>query len=259
MRQWLLIYRKEMLEMRRSGKWLWVPIVAILLSVMNPVTSYYMPQILDKAGNLPEGTIIQIPLPSAPEVMMETLSQFGTMGVLILVLASMGIVAGERESGVASIIMVKPVSHLSFITAKWAGILTLAMASFAAGYASAWYYTELLIGHVPVARSLASMGAYSLWLAFVLTVTVMMSTWLRGNGAVAFVSLFATAAIFILTGVFGQYLLWSPARMADHAGAFLLQGGPLTAFPLNVAASLALIAGILAAAVLLFRRQELPE
>lgn len=259
MRQWLVLYRKELLEMWRSGKWLWVPVVSILLCVTNPVSSYYMPQILDKAGNLPEGTIIQIPVPKASEVMASTLSQFGTTGLLILVLASMGIVAAERTGGIAAMILVKPVKHASYISAKWAGVLTLAGASFLAGYVSSWYYTELLIGHVDPGRCAAAFGLYSLWLVFVLTITLFMSTWLRGGGAVAFVSLFAAAVLSVLSGLLSRFTGWSPGRLTGYAGAVLNGSESLSSIIGSGILTLILAAAMLAGAVRLIRRQELPD
>lgn len=259
MKTWMVLYRKENLEMWRSGKWLWVPVVAILLSVMNPVSSYYMPQILDMAGNMPEGTIIQIPVPKPHEVMADTLSQFGTMGVLILVLASMGIVASERTGGAAAMIMVKPVKHASFITAKWAALLTLGMSSFLAGYASAWYYTELLIGHVDPGRAAAAFGLYGLWLVFILTLTVLMSTWLKGSGAVAFITLFLTAGVSIAGSLLPRFTKWSPGRLADQANTVLMSGKPEFSAVLSVTVALLLIGFLLAASVQLFRRVELAE
>jgi ABC-2 type transport system permease protein len=259
MRQWMVMYRKELLEMWRSGKWLWVPVVSILLCVMNPVTSYYMPEILDKAGNLPEGTILQIPVPTAAEVMTSTLSQFGMMGILILVLASMGIVSAERTGGVAAMILVKPVHHFSYISAKWAGVLTLAGVSFLAGYASAWYYTELLIGHVDIGGGILAFGAYGLWLAFVLTVTVLMSTLLRGGGAAAFVSLFIAAALSLITGLLPRFMEWSPGRLPGQAGVLLQAGEALSSLVWSICVTLIFIVAMLLASARSLRLQELSE
>lgn len=259
MNQWIVLFRKEMKEMWRSGKWLWVPVVFLLLGIMNPISSYYLPDILEKAGNLPEGAVIEIPPPKPSEVMVETLSQYGTMGVLILVLANMGVVSAERTSGIASMIMVKPVRYFSYITAKWASMVTLAAVSFLAGYGGAWYYTELLIGHVDPARAAAGFTVYGLWLIFILTVTLMMSTWLRSGGAIAFVTLFIAAALSILSGLFSRYAGWSPGRLADHAGAILMEGRGQASFPWSVGTTVLAAAALLFAAVRLFRTRELPE
>jgi len=258
-RQWWVLYQKEMTEMWRNGKWLWVPVVFVLLGIMNPISSYYMPEILKSAGNLPEGAVIQIPMPKPPEVLVETLSQYGTLGVLILVLASMGVVSAERTSGIAAMILVKPVSYFSYITAKWAGLLSLMAVSFSAGYFAAWYYTEALIGPVELSRVASGFLVYGLWLIFVLTVTMFMSIWLKGGGAIAFITIAITAALSILTGLFSRYMTWSPSRLAGHAGSFLTEGTAASRFGLTLGITALLIVVLLAAGVSLFRRQELVE
>ncbi|MDG0794039.1 hypothetical protein OMP38_26850 [Cohnella ginsengisoli] len=64
MSQWLVLYAKEMLGMRRSYKWLWLPLVFLLLGIMNPVTTYYMPQLLEASGISAEAAAA-IPTPTA--------------------------------------------------------------------------------------------------------------------------------------------------------------------------------------------------
>jgi len=259
MTQWLVLYRKEMLELWRSMKWLWVPVVFVILGVMQPISSYYLPDILKSAGNLPEGAIIQIPTPSSLEVLAQTISQYGTMGVLILVLSSMGIVAGERQSGVAAMILVKPVPHASFITAKWAAASTLTLASFAAGFAAAWYYTVILFGEVPIAQTLQGFAAYALWLMFVITVTVTMSALFKGNGAIAFISIGSIALLTIISGLLTRYLSWSPSKLADYAGNLLLTGKAGESLPYAIGISLAAMAVLLVLAIAGFKRKELVE
>lgn len=259
MKQWTVLYQKEMLEMWRSGKWLWVPVVCILLMAMNPVIAYYMPQIIDKAGNLPEGSIIQIPVPVPAQVMSDTLAQFSTMGILVLVLATMGIVSSERANGMSAMILVKPVKPLSYLTAKWAGMLTLMVISFSVGYASSWYYTEMLIGPVKVAEGLVAFGIYAVWLGFILTITLFMSTWLKGNGSVAFVTLLVTAVISLSSGLLPRFMAWSPGRLSGHAYAILSSGEALPSLFLSASVTLLLIAGALLGAVHIIGRQELAD
>ena len=164
MTQWAVLYRKEMMEMVRNYKILWIPIVFILLGVMQPVSSYYMPEILDTLGSLPEGTILEMPTPSGAEVLMDVLSNYGMLGVLILVLGAMGIVSAERQSGVAGMVMIKPVPYSSYILSKWAGFVTITLISLFIGYAASWYYTNLLIETVAFELIFQSVMIYSIWL-----------------------------------------------------------------------------------------------
>jgi ABC-2 type transport system permease protein len=259
MRQWTVLFAKEMLEMKRNAKWLWVPLVMILLGIMQPVTTYYTPQILKSMGGLPKGAVLEIPLPTGGEVLAKALSQYGTLGVLILVLASMAVVSGERQSGVAAMILVKPVSRFAYISAKWAGLLVLTLVSFFCGYMAAWYYTGQLIGKVPFAHVLQSFALYGLWLVFIVTVTLLMSVLFKANGAIAFAA-FATAAILsIVTRLAAKYMAWSPSRLADQAGLLLTKGAYGEHLALTLSFGILLIAGVLTLCVFSFRKQELAD
>jgi ABC-2 type transport system permease protein len=228
MRQWLVLFRKEMLEMSRNYKLIWVPLVFILLGIMQPVMFYFMPEILQTAGNLPEGAVIDIPMPSGGEVLMQTLGQYGMMGLLVLVLSMMSVVSGERNSSVIELILVKPVSYVNFITAKWAGMLTITTISFMLGYLGAWYYTMQLIGLVPIGDVVTSSLYYLLWLYLIVSVTLLTSTVFRSIGATAFVTLGSVALLTILTGLLNRVLAWSPSRLSELAGISAM-GSPIDA------------------------------
>src|SRR5699024_9883536 len=106
-----------------NKKWIWVPLVFILLAIIDPISNYYMPQIIDSIGGMPEGAVFEIPELSSAEVILMTLGQLSSLGVLVIILMSMGTIAGERKSGVIELILVKPVSYQHYITAKWAALL----------------------------------------------------------------------------------------------------------------------------------------
>jgi ABC-2 type transport system permease protein len=222
-KQWIVLYNKEMLEMWRNYKWLWVPIVFILLGMMNPVTTYYMPQLLE-ANGLSKEMIQAIPTPAGAEIMVKTLSQYSTLGVLILVLSFMGTVAAERVSGSSVMVLVKPVSHLSYIFAKWAAMLSLTTVSFALGYLATWYYTCVLIGQIPFAPIWQSLLIYAFWLVLVISVTLLYSSLLNSTGVIAFLSLLTLAAISLGTRFFLRYTLWSPGRLSAEAGSLVTKG-----------------------------------
>lgn len=208
---------KELLELVRSMKLIWVPLVFVALGIMQPVSLYYMPIILEKAGNLPEGAIIEIPPPEAAQVMADTLSQFGVLGLLVLVLVFMGIVSGERGSGTASLILVKPVSVASFLGAKWSSMLLLAWLSLLSGYAAAWYYTTLLIGPFSFEAFVRSAAVYGLWMAFGMSATLLFSTLLRSAAAAAFSTLGLLAALTLAAGLLPRYAGWSPGALGGYA------------------------------------------
>lgn len=256
MRQWFVLIQKESLEMWRNYKWLWVPLVFILLGVMQPLTTYYLPQIIESMGGFPEGAVFDIPLPTSEQVIVETFSQFGTVGVLILVLTTMGIVANERQSGVINLIIVKPVSHLTYILAKWTGAIALTCVSFILGVCSAAYYTVSLFGELNISLLIQSSLTYGLWLIFVISVTLFFSTFMRGSGAIAFISLLTAIILTLITSVFDWLMSWSPATLTGHAGSLLMTGAAGSGYGMALSLTIIIIAGLLAGATYIFRNLQ---
>lgn len=256
MKLWLVLWRKETLELWRSYRWLWMPLVFVALGMMQPAATYYMPQLIDSLGGLPEGAVIEIPTPSPGGVLAESLGQFNTIGILVLVLGSMGMVANERNSGAAALLLVKPVSFGAYVSAKWAAYTLLMLASVGLGQIAAWYYTMVLFDAVPVADLVTSTLAFALWLAFVLTALVLASVFVRAAALVAAVTIGVAILLGVLTQVFGDAAAWSPSNLVAWANARLTGGDP-PSLALPLGATMALIAVMLAAAIFAFPRRPL--
>lgn len=250
-----VMFQKEMLELVRSYKMIWVPLVFTVLGILQPVTNYYLPIILEKAGNMPDGTIIDVPIPSGAEVLTATLQQFGTMGVLVLVLVFMGIVSSERNSGAASLILVKPISTFAFICSKYLSMLALSWASLLLGYMASWYYTGLLFDGVSFTLFGSSFLVYGLWLSFVMAITLLFSTLLRSAAGAAFSTLGLAVIMSLLASIFPKYLGWNPGALSGYAYQTVMQSiSSSTQFGLSIALTFVLIAVAVAASVWLLRR-----
>ncbi|WP_169089505.1 ABC transporter permease [Paenibacillus sp. PL91] len=258
--RFVVMVQKELLELLRSYKLLWVPLVFILLGIMQPVSTYFMPVILEKAGSLPEGTVIEIPTPLGSEVLAQTLQQFGTIGVLVLVLVCMGTVSGERSSGTASLILVKPVSVLSFIGSKWTAMLLLTWGALIVGYFAAWYYTGLLFEEVSFAKMVGSLLIFGLWLSFLVTITILFSALLRSPAAAAFSALGGAVGLTLLAGLFPKQLGWSPGTLSGFASASVTTGIANTSrFGLVIALTIIGIAAAIALSAWVLRRSSAVE
>ncbi|MBA9084781.1 ABC-2 type transport system permease protein [Fontibacillus solani] len=257
MRQAWLMYRKELLGMARSYQLLWIPVVFMLLVVMQPVTSYYMPDILAASGSVPEELVADFPIPGPAEVMASVLGQYSTFGVFVLVIAGMKIVSGERYGGTAALVLVRPISSASFILAKWAGQMTLLILSFTISYAAAWYYTVQLLGHVPWREGLAAGGLYMMWLAFAISLTILLSTLLRGI-AVAMISLLMMFALSLVQNLAPSWFSWSPAGLLKLAAATIL-GAPVEAIYYPIIMTLLLCVVCIGIAIWSLRRQAIPD
>lgn len=256
MRQWSVLFKKEWTEMTRNYKILWIPLVFILLGIMQPVTSYYLPEIIKTAGELPEGAVFDIPVPTPQEVIVGTFGQYSQIGILVLVLAFMGIVAAEKNSGVSDIILVKPVSFANYITAKWVSIVLMTIGSFLLGIMASWYYTGVLIGDIGFGELMKGSLVYGTWLVFLVTVTLLLSSLFKSNIFVAFMSLLVAIGLSALTSLLSKWMTWSPARLSTHASKLLLTGSPDKQFALSLTVSILLTVILLVSSIYLFAKKE---
>jgi len=224
MMQWKTLFQKELQENWRNFKWVWVPLVIILLSIMDPITTYYLPMIMEAAGGLPEGAVFEIPTPKIHEVVMMSLGQLSSLGVFIIVLISMGVIAGERKSGVAELVLVKPVSYRNYITSKWVSLLLLVWVSLFLGMLTTWYYINLLFGDLSLTSIIQVTFFYGLWYTLVITFSILYNTLVKTPGLVAAFTIITIMVMSILTQIFNHILTWSPNTISEHIQSMLVTG-----------------------------------
>ncbi|WP_164670014.1 ABC transporter permease [Virgibacillus doumboii] len=222
--QWMTLFKKEFIENMRNFKWIWVPLVLILISIMDPISSYYLPQIIDAVGGMPEGTEFQLPEIQPSDAIRMSLSQMSLIGVAVIVLMSMGTISGERKSGVSELVLVKPVSYANYITAKWASILLLTLASFAVGILASWYYVNLLFGDLSFGALLQIFFFYGLWLALVVSLSIFYNTIVKIPGLVASCTIATIIVMKLITTIFGHLLEWSPNNISGYIQQMLVSG-----------------------------------
>ncbi|MFD2115687.1 ABC transporter permease [Paenibacillus yanchengensis] len=213
---------KEMIEFIRNYKMIWVPLAFIAYGIMQPVVTYYLPFILDHAGNLPAGTVIEIPTPAAAEVLASTLQQYGIFAVIIIVLITMGAISQERVSGIASIILAKPISITTYVMSKWVAYVLLAWSSFLIGISITGYYTRLLFAPFDLSLFWSSVALYSLWIVFIVSVTLVFSSILRSSIAAAAATLVLLGGLTLLSSLPLQYLHYIPSRLPTIAAQMLI-------------------------------------
>lgn len=257
--QWRTLFQKEILENWRNRKWIWVPLVFLLLAIMDPLSYYFLPEILDMAGGVPDGTIIDIPKLNVVEAMMMSLEEFSMFGMLIIILITMGTIAGERKNGQSEIILVKPVRYTNYMTAKWAAYALLIWTALAFGLFGNWYYINLLYGDVSFLIFLQVLFFYGLWLMFILTLTFFYQTICRTPGVVGACTI---ATLFILAGVrmtLGHKLVWLPNQMSTHLHS-LIQTNDISKDLLATSGLLvAVIVVLLITSIYVFKEKEMVQ
>src|SRR5699024_2014883 len=144
----------------------------------------YMPQFQDAAGGMPEGAVFEMSTPSPSEAIMMSLGQINSLGILLIDLISKETRAGERNSGITVLIIVKPIAYRNYILAKWFVLIVLIWLSLSAGLLMSWYYINILFGDFAFTTLLEVIFFYGLWLTLVGTISIFSNALFKSPGAV---------------------------------------------------------------------------
>lgn len=258
MKQFLIFLKKENVESMRNFKWLWMPLLFIVLGLTQPITTYYLPKMIDSIGDLPKGSVIKIPQPEAADVLFGTITQqFNMIGILAIVLAFMGSIPSERKNGSAALILVKPVSYNSYLLAKWTSALLLVWVSYILGMLANWYYTYQLFALVDFVIMLKGLIIYGIWLTLVVTFIFFFGSILNTAGATAAFTLIITIIFSFIPNIVQEKLAWFPSKLMQYTGQLwsyeTLQDGTISA----MVVTLCIITLFLASSLFLFKRKEL--
>ncbi|MCC2251519.1 ABC transporter permease [Virgibacillus sp. AGTR] len=251
-----VLLQKEMLENWRNKKWIWVPLVFLLLAIMDPISNYYLPQILESIGGLPDGTVLELPEYAPQDILLMSLGQFSSLGVLLIVLISMGTIAGEQKNGVMDLLLIKPISYRSIILAKWFSLLLLVWTSLFLGITASWYYTNSLYGEIEFLSMLLVTFYYGLWLTLVVTISIFYNAIIQTPGLVAFLTILTTIILSIVTNVFGTHIKWSPVNLSTYIHEMLVLGSVTSQLIATAFTTIVLIIIILSVAIYCFKKKQ---
>jgi ABC-2 type transport system permease protein len=246
-----VLIKKELKEQLKTYRFLIVAGVFLFFGLSTPLLVKYLPQLVELAG---EDIIIELPPPTALQALQEYSENTFQIGILVVLLVTMGAVAREREHGTAQMVLSKPVDRGAFVGAKLVGISLSFLVAFGLASAASYIYTVMLLGEADVAAFLALNLLLGLFFITAIAVTLLFSSLFKNQLAAGGVALVVLVGQAVLTQVpwIGDYM---PAALTGW-GMGLLEGPHPAAWG-AVAASLAIIGLSLYLARLKLHRTEI--
>lgn len=216
MNSFSVLLRKELRENVRNFKLYWIPIVFVIFGILEPVTNHFLPEIMKSVGNLPDGAQFNWPQFQGEDIFVSLMSQYQTIGILVIILAFMGTISSERKNGTATLLYVRPMSFGSYFLSKWIVINGIILGSVWLGFFAAWYYIQILFNPVAAGDVFAFLATYSVWIIFAVTVVLFFSAWLS-TGAAAGLSIVVLLILQIIDSVIGAFWTVSPWKVSTYA------------------------------------------
>lgn len=245
--------RKEITEQWRTSRFIIVGAILVGFGMMSPFLARWMPEIM---GMVPGAEMFAglIPAPTVQDAVAQFVKNINQFALLLAVFIPMGAIAQEKERGTAALVLVKPLSRGSFITAKFSAlVVTFAACLFLSGLAG-WYYTTALFEPV-------SFPAFMLLCLFILietlvivSFTLLSSTLFRSQGAAAGVSL-AFMLLISLVSSLPSLSHYTPTALVNWGTSQFI--GTVQPEWIGLGVSAGMIVLCLGLAWLIFRKQEI--
>lgn len=226
MNNFIVLIKKEFVQMVREFKVIWLPIVFIFLGITQPIVTHFLPAILGAVGG-GQGITIDPSMTAQKggEVLASTLgSQFDQLGLMILAISMMGIIQTDKANGMLAFILTRPVTVLSYIAGKIASNYLIAAFSAAIGYFASYLYVNYLFTDVPFSHMILALLFYLVWVLFIVSFTTMISTIFNSQGIIALISIVFLLGCRIIVGLIPIIDFVNPASMSKHAMAVLVTG-----------------------------------
>ena len=222
MRQFNTLLKKEFLDCLRSFKLLWIPLVFISIGVSDPLTNYYMKDILAAVGNMPEGFEMMFPELKPADLLAASTGQFQLVGLIVLVAVFVGSISRERQNGTATLLYVRPISATAIFMSKWVAASIVGILSALLGYAGSMYYISILYGTVDATSFIAMICTYFIWILFVMAITVALSAAFRTSVALA-LAIFVLPVGLVIDSIIGGFWYSTPWKLANYGVGFIAE------------------------------------
>jgi ABC-2 type transport system permease protein len=137
--------KKEIFQLWKTRRLLVTGAVFLLFGMGSPLIAKFTPEILRSVSGMEQFAGL-IPEPTASDAIAQYVKNLTQFGFLLAVLIGMSAVVGEKERGVAPMILSKPMPRWAFIVSKFAAQTAMYLGCFALSGAGAYYYTWVLFG-----------------------------------------------------------------------------------------------------------------
>jgi len=260
---------KELRQAWRTKRILVVWAVFLAFGMLSPLIAYFLPEVFSSIEGA-EMFANLIPTPTAVDAMTQYLKNLSQFGFILAVLLAMGSVVGEKERGVAAMILSKPMARWAFIASKFAAQFVVYLVGFILAAIGAYYYTLFLFGSLEMGSFLLLNGLLLLWLLTFVGLSLLGSTLGKSTVAAGGIGLGLCVAQMLLGNLPrwgallpGGLMTWATLLGQKAAGlspgmdAAALLSGAAAGQGGAAASALAIILMSLVLAIGLFEQQEI--
>lgn len=254
MNSWVFL-KKELREIMRTYK-IWVaPAIFLFFGLMSPPAAKFLPDLV-KSQLEAQKILIKIPKATATDSFIQFYKNLSQLGILAIILLSMGLVSEEKARGTFSILLTKPLSRFLIILTKFFAQFLLIGSSILLGAVACYYYTLLLFDKADLKPFIQSTTLFLIYTLLILAITLFFSILSRSQIVSGGLSLLAVFTLSLLPLIGKFFEKRSPAALLSIANSLASGKGQFADanWPILTAVLAAIF--FLGLGIFIFNRQE---
>lgn len=250
-------FKKEFREIGKTYKIYVVPVIFLVLGFMSPLIAKIAPDLVKSMAGSSGGIIIQIPPPTAVDAYLQLFKNLNQIGILVVLITSIGIVVEEKTRGTAVLILTKPVPRWSFIISKYLANAALVTGSTLLSYFACLYYSSIIFKETLFKPSLQGILLMVVYYLLILAITVLASTISRTSVISGGIAIGGVLLLSLLPSLSQWLARYSPGALSSFEVKLVSGSAAFSdALPaMIITVSLAVL--LVAITVMVFQRQEL--
>ena len=252
----LAFLKKEFKEILRTYKIWMVPLIFLFFGFLSPIVVKVLPDLL-KPQLEAQKIFIEIPAPTAVDAFLQYFKNLAQIGMLAIILISMGLISEEKTKGTLPLVLAKPVSRSAVVTSKFLAHASLILGSILVGAIGCYLYTTVLFEGANFSKFAQGTVLYLIYSLLTLTITLFFSTLLSNQIAAGGLSLIVYFSLSILPSVNKSFAKYSPHSLTSYANKIVTADVSFSKSYWPVAVLLVFVIFLLTLSSIIFSRQEL--
>lgn len=247
--------KKEFLGILKTYRIWVIPAIFLFFGLMSPPVAKLAPEIVK--STMPKGLTLKIPTPTILDAFSQYLKNLAQLGILAVILLSMGLVSEEKSKGTLQLVITKPVSRTTVVISKFIAQNILILSSMIVAAGVCYLYSIAIFRDGKLIEFAQANLLFIVYFLLIITITIFFSTILNNQIAAGGLSIVSFAILSILPSLHRFFDKYSPAALTGMANKIML--GQTTIFQAGwpIIASLILVAILLFLGIAIFNRQEL--
>ncbi len=222
MKQFLILFKKDLLELYRTKKILILGIVFLFFAMLSPVFAKMMPEIIGLVG---DDIVIELPEITIMHSFDQFFKNFTQIGIFALVITFGGLIVNEKKKGLYNSLINNGILKRNFVLAKIFSQLLVITVIYLISLILFSLYNYILFDQVVVDYMFVSLFSFYMYLVFLICLVNFFSAIFKSSTVVLVMS-FATIFGSLLFDLFkfGKYLpnyLISIATQVIKDGSFM--------------------------------------